>query len=233
MAALLHLLFPARCPACDVIVLREEEARGFCEACALEVEPFEEAGCAICGERAADGRTLCVRCHTSPPPFARASAAFVHGGAVAKALHAFKYRDRPELAAPLAALVVARCQRFLKDAPDAVCALPLHRSRLHERRYDQAQLLARELASRTERRFLAAALERTRSTAPQVALGGAERADNVAGAFQGGEGLEGARVLLVDDVFTTGATARAAVAALREAGVREAWVLTVARAAAD
>jgi ComF family protein len=165
-----------------------------------------------------------------PPPFTRAWAPFAHEGPVARAIHRFKYEDHPELAAPLAELLAEEARSFLSRAPALLVALPLHTRRFRERRYDQTQLLAGALATATGRRAPVGLLTRTRETRRQVGLSEAERAGNVAEAFSASPAVEGQALLLIDDVFTTGATTRAAALALREAGAVHLEVLTIARA---
>ncbi len=152
---------------------------------------------------------------------------------MAKAIHAFKYEDRPELARPLAELLVEHSRPFLVQAPRSISAIPLHPRRFRERKYDQAQLLAAAIARQTHRTFAPHRLRRVRDTERQVGLGEADRENNLLDAFEAdaSSDLIGARVLLIDDVLTTGATARAAAVALRRAGAAEVQVLTLARAA--
>lgn len=226
MEGLLELVFPPYCLACGRVL---EAAGFFCEACAPAVTPLPEERCRRCAEPGHFAQGLCPRCVLRPPPFSRVVAPFSHDGAVARAIHLFKYEDRPELAAPLADLVWRQLGPELSEAPEAIAAVPLHASRFRERKYDQAHLLAVELAKRAGRHYLPRALERTRATRRQVGLEEAAREENVRDAFRAGA-VRGRRILLVDDVFTTGATARAAAEALRAAGATEAWVLTVARA---
>ncbi|NOK22692.1 ComF family protein [Corallococcus carmarthensis] len=109
-------------------------------------------------------------------------------------------------------------------------ALPLHVRRFRKRKYDQAHLLAGQLAKATGRTAPGGWLERSRETRRQVGLSEAERAGNVAGAFVASRAVKGQEVLLLDDVFTTGSTARAAAVALRDAGAVRVEVLTLARA---
>jgi ComF family protein len=149
---------------------------------------------------------------------------------MARAIHRFKYEDHPELAAPLAELLAGEARSFLDRSPASVVALPLHTRRYHARKYDQAQLLAGALAKRTGREAPLGWLTRTRETQRQVGLSEADRAHNVARAFTAASVVKGQEVLLLDDVFTTGSTARAAATALREAGAVRVEVLTVARA---
>src|SRR5262249_17376213 len=144
-------------------------------------------------------------------------------------IHQFKYEDHPELAPLLAKLLIGEAQDFLDAAPRIVCGVPLHRKRLWRRKYDQAQLLSREIARRTRRQHVEC-LRRTRDTRRQAGLTEAQREQNVAGGFKPIRQLAGESLLLIDDVFTTGATAKSAASALRAAGASEVQVLTIARA---
>ncbi len=204
------------------------EAQGyFCAGCDPEVSALPSPGCQRCAEPGTFALDLCPRCDLRPPPFTRVLSPFSHLGAISRAIHLFKYEDRPELAAPLGRLLVQFVGESLGDA--AVCAIPLHTRRFRERKYDQAHLLAVEVARAAGLEYLPHALERTRATARQVGLEEAAREANVKDAFRARD-VTGRSLLLVDDVFTTGATARAAASALLAAGASEIRVLTVARA---
>lgn len=229
MLALLDLAYPPACLACDAVL---DEPQPFCEACALSVEPLGDQVCATCGEPDLPTGSRCPRCVLRPPPFLAAYAPFAHEGALARAIHRFKYEDHPELALPLAVLGAQAAAPFLATLPadTALLGLPLHTARLRARKYDQAQLLTAALAKTLRRRWLKDGLARVRATTRQVGLTEPLREANVRGAFEAGAELRGESLLLVDDVFTTGATARAASAALQEAGAREVRVLTLARA---
>jgi ComF family protein len=149
---------------------------------------------------------------------------------VARTIHRFKYEDHPELAQPLGELLAHEARSFLRRAPALLVALPLHTRRFRERKYDQTQLLAGALARATGRRAPVGLLTRPRETQRQVGLSEAERARNVAEAFTAAPTVAGQSLLLIDDVFTTGATARAAATALSGAGAAHIEVLTIARA---
>lgn len=226
---LLEAVFPSACAACGKVLAGPG---CFCPPCAEGLEPTPTERCARCSE---PGRyePFCPRCQRRPPIFSSAFAPFAHHGPIARAVHRFKYEDHPELAAPLGALLREAAKGFLCRLPDAVCAIPLHPRRFRSRQYDQAMLLGRELARSIGRPLLVGALSRVKQTARQVGLGDEERERNVEGAFTAGEGLSGRRLLLVDDVFTTGATARAAASALLSAGAACVEVLTLARANRD
>ncbi|GMU02923.1 ComF family protein [Corallococcus caeni] len=226
--ALLDLVYPPMCLACAKVL--PGVGAVFCEPCDTALERLPPVCCRTCAEPGAFPGNACPRCRTVPPPFSRAWAPFSHEGPVARAIHRFKYEDQPDLAAPLGALLADEARRFLRTAPGCVVALPLHVRRFRKRQYDQAHLLAGELAKATGRTAPGGWLTRTRETRRQVGLSEAERAGNVAGAFVASRAVKGQEVLLLDDVFTTGSTARAAGVALREAGAARVEVLTLARA---
>jgi ComF family protein len=222
---LLALFFPARCSACDAL-----GAEPFCDECA-ETLVAAPAGCPVCGVPLDEALqpTLkprrCGPCRAQAPPFVAARAPFLHGGALAEAIHALKYERREELARPLGALfeVVER------PRADLVCPLPLHPERLVRRGFDQAALLAREAATRFALP-LEHVLERSRPTAPQVGRDRKARARNVFGAFRARGDVRGRSICLIDDVLTTGATAGEAARALYAAGARRVEVRTLSRA---
>jgi ComF family protein len=223
---LLDILFPPACVGCGRVLPVETF---FCEGCDGQLERLPRTVCRLCAEPGDFDHATCPRCEVRPPPFAAAFAPFAHEGPLARAIHRFKYEDHPELAPTLAALLRAEAPGFLARPFTAVCALPLHPSRLRERRYDQAELLAGELARLLGLPRLVL-LHRVRPTKRQVGLSESERERNVRGAFEAGAGAQGQDLLLVDDVFTTGATARAAASALLEQGARKVEVVTLARA---
>ena len=226
LLGLVEVMFPASCVACDAVLL---SGKFFCEACApllLEVGPVH---CARCAEPGRFASGLCPRCAKRRPKFHRAFAPYEHDGALARAIHRFKYEDRPELAGPLAELLWLQSKPFLDRAPVHVCPIPLHDGRYHERRYDQATLLANELCLRDGRLTLAdGLLTRVKATKRQVGLTDAQRIANLRDAFEARGGVEA--VLLIDDVMTPGATASAAAQALKARGVGRVEVLTLCRA---
>jgi ComF family protein len=226
MGALLDLFFPPRCTACDALL---EEPRCFCPACELASEPVPEPHCRTCAEPRVHG-TSCTRCRRHPPPFSETLAAFVHEGPVARAIHRFKYEDQPALAGSLGAALADFARPVCLAPGTRLVPVPLHRTRFRARRYDQAALLAGVVGRRLGVPVAWDALLRIRPTLRQVGLTDAEREANVRGAFRARPDLRGAHFVLIDDVVTTGATARAAAAALRAAGAAEVRVLVVARA---
>lgn len=192
--------------------------------------------CAACGERGPGPSGFCPSCKEP----ARIEAGDVAGipvfaggryeGSLVSAVHAFKYGRRPELAAPLAALMRRELERFELDASDAFVPVPLHAARLAERGYNQAALLARELRRGTQAMLLPRLLARESATSRQARLRREEREKNVRSAFTVRGKQHPRRVFLVDDVVTTGATARACVAALADRGLSVTAIFAAARA---
>ena len=207
---LLDLLAPPTCSACDARLRRRSV---FCAACASTIELAD----------------------LDPPPgpipvFARA----LFGGAVATALRRLKYGDRPDLARQLGSLG-RHAAREARIHADLVIPVPLHPARLAERGYNQAALIAAYVARELRLPLEARGLRRTRHTPQQARLDRAARLGNVTGAFQvrSAACVRGRRVVLVDDVATTGATLSACAAALREAGAAEVTAVVVALAARE
>lgn len=192
--------------------------------------------CASCHRRVPLLRAFCPPCAASVQPIGRTAggfAAYAYGGAVGRAIAAFKYERRPDLARPLGDLLWRAIEPSADALRDAlVVPVPLHPTRLAERGYNQSALLARRLARRLGARCLPVALGRIRETAQQTSLDREARADNLAGAFVARRPAElvGRAVLLVDDVRTTGATLDACQDALQRAGVRRIRWAVVARA---
>ncbi len=168
-----------------------------------------------------------------PPVFDRLRAVAAHDGICQTLVHRLKYNDRLDLA-PLMARWMARAAGDLLSDADVIVPVPLHRTRLFTRRFNQSAELARHLALQCGKPFNAVDLKRVRRTAHQVGLGERAREDNVRGAFAVSDAgkmvFSGRRVLLVDDVYTTGATVTAASRALRRAGVGDITVLVFSMA---
>jgi ComF family protein len=169
---------------------------------------------------------------TDPPPFARARASVHYNELAGVIVSRLKYGDRPELAKLCARLMAGSGQEFWAAKPVLV-PVPLHASRLRFRRYNQSMLLAQELGRMLGLEVDAFVVKRKRKTAQQVGLTGDRRLRNVQGAFaahpQTLERIKGRGVVIVDDVYTTGATVKAVTRVLKRAGVEKIEVLSFAR----
>jgi predicted amidophosphoribosyltransferase len=232
-AALIDAVYPPRCLACTEAT---DAPHGLCPACWRDTHFISGPTCAKCGVPligAVDGADACEVCTRHPPAWDRGAAALIYAGAGRRMVLGLKHGDRLDMVRPLAAWMAAAGRPLLADV-DLVAPVPLHWSRLFRRRYNQSAELGRALARRAERPFIADLLARRRATAPQD--GGRDaRAANQAGAFaltqRHGPALPGKRVLLVDDVLTSGATLSACADVLRGAGAAGVDVLALARVA--
>jgi ComF family protein len=173
-------------------------------------------------------RGLCQVCRASRPVVDGIRSVAYFEGPLRQAVHDFKYRGVRALAQPLAGLLV-EYQRTQHLPADVVVPVPLHPQREAERGYNQAALLAEVLGDALGLPVALHLLERVRPTPPQVGLNAAERRSNVHAAFRATREAAARRVLLVDDVCTTGATLNACGAALKAQGARSVWGLTLAR----
>lgn len=232
--ALLDLLLPPHCVACDQPV---ESPGQLCAACFSQTGFITEPFCVRCGvpfAAAALGGAdrLCPACRLAPPVFDRARAALRYDAQGRRLILPFKHADRTELAATLAPHMARAGAVLLREA-DVLVPVPLHRIRLFRRRYNQAALLARAVGRLAQRPAIADALLRQRATASLGEKSATERAAEVAGAFtvrpSRAHRIAGKRVLLIDDVMTSGATANACASALLAAGAATVDVLVAAR----
>ena len=234
--ATLDLLLPASCACCDEPVALPGQ---LCAICFQKMSFISEPLCRQCGlpftsrEVAGIGRA-CPVCTASPPPWGRARAALMYDAAAKSLILPFKHADRQENAETLA-LHMQRAGAALLKGADFLVPVPLHRWRLLHRRYNQAALLGQALSRRSGVACIPDALQRIRATKPLGERTAAERARLLAGAIvvrpHRRAGLAGRRLVLVDDVLTSGATARICVQALLDAGAANVDVLVASRVA--
>ncbi|HYE26756.1 MAG TPA: ComF family protein [Allosphingosinicella sp.] len=230
---LLDFALPPRCPACGAIV---GEPHRFCLACWRALAFLGEPCCARCGLPFAFGSgegAECGRCLAEPPPFDRLRAAVAYGEVSRRVALKLKYSGRPGLAATLAHFMLRHLEG---DAEALLVPVPLHRWRIWKRGYNQAALIASALSGLGGVPAALDLLRRTRATPPLRGLGRRERALAVRGAFALAPGarprLAGRRLILVDDVYTSGATAAACARVLKRAGADSVEVLCWARVVA-
>lgn len=236
VSAATDLVYPPVCLGCGILV---GSHGGLCPECWRRLSAIDKPYCATLGKPLpydAGEEAVSPEAIADPPPFQCARAAVVYTDLARILVHRLKYNDRTDLALAMSRWM-KRAGGELVEASDLLVSIPLHRRRLVARRYNQAAELARALAGQTGLPYLPAALVRKRPTRSQVGLSKAARLDNVRGAFvvpdRSVVSLAGRRVLLVDDVYTTGATIKAATRTLLQSGVEAVSVLTFARVAPD
>ncbi|MGH9590307.1 MAG: ComF family protein [Terracidiphilus sp.] len=243
--ALVSALLPALCVLCGSPLPRLSSAP-ICDVCWMESPSESGAVCDRCGDSlmepgGAQVSRLCRACRLVPPPYQRAVAYAIYQGRLREAIHALKYGRLHPVARSLGRMLATAIAGLAQESPKdmLVVPVPLHRSKLSQRGFNQARLLAREalrLLGRSHpawRLTLApGTLMRLRETKSQAGLTPRQRRLNVRGAFSVSNpgAVSGRHVLLVDDIMTTGATARAAAQALLRAGAESVRVATLARA---
>ncbi|MEJ8570326.1 ComF family protein [Microbaculum marinum] len=231
---LIDLVLPQRCAACGT----PGTGHGLCGACWSGVDFIAAPVCQRLGTPFPYDPGEAVTSPAAiadPPDFGRARAVARYDGPARALVRSLKFQDRMELAGLMAGLMVRSGQELLETC-DVVVPIPLHRRRLFGRRFNQAAALAGRIAGLAGCDYQPMAVQRVKSTRHQVGLSAAERRRNVAGAFrvavEARPLVEGRRVVLVDDVLTTGATANACARACLRAGAAGVDVLVFARVAA-
>ncbi len=224
------ILFPPCCAACQARPFVQEGDR-LCHDCLESIRPIEPPVCTVCGQPfhgpQGTGHT-CGRCIKDPPSFNTARSAFQYHGSVRTLIHRIKYNDDGYALRALASLAM---EHVLLDyvKPDMVIPVPLHSKRLRKRGFNQSLRFAGMIFPHIPLGI--DVLSRTLNTKPQTELSMKERLRNVKNAFETAsplpEGVE--TILLLDDVYTTGATVRACAKVLKKAGAKEVHVFTVAR----
>lgn len=233
--ALLDTVFPPRCHCCRAFI-PEAGRIHVCSRCLGESTFLSSPHCTICGVPFAttDGIDhACASCLLEPPPFAAARGALLHDGPARDMVHRFKYGGKVQLRRPLGLLLAEPLASFVAACRvDVVIPVPLHISRLRQRGFNQAVLLGEVAAREWGLPFHRTALCRNRLTQPQTELSAEERRRNVHGAFgmDRAAAVAGKRVLLIDDVYTTGSTAGECARVLRKGGATAVFVATVVRA---
>lgn len=233
---LVDLALPNRCAGCRAVIGSDGV---LCPACFARLDFITAPQCSRCGlplpvdpQMPHGDGPICGGCLADPPRFGRARAALVYRGLARDIVLMLKHADRTDLVRPLARWLERAAGPLLAEA-DLLVPVPLHRSRLAMRRFNQAALLAQALGAAAHVPVAVDLLRRVRATPSQGHLSAAQRRRNVRGAFvvrpHDAARIAGARILLVDDVMTTGATLDACTLALTKAGAAAVDALAVAR----
>ena len=219
----LDWIYPPACASCGTPGFR------LCADCLGKIKFIRGMRCITCGEPLRSSTERCTACQVSPPVYTAMRNLGIYEGVIRDCIHAIKYEHNQGLGEVFTDLLAG----LVSEAgwtPDLVMPVPLSARRAGERGYNQADCLARPLAAHLSVRYHPFGLVRIRDTPSQVGLSGEARRRNVAGAFNAiPEVVVGQRVLIVDDVMTTGSTMEACAKALREAGTEVVYGLTLGR----
>ena len=234
LGRLLQFFLPSQCPCCEQFL--EEKQQGLCPPCLSTVQWIVPPFCTVCGSPFASpeaGEHPCGTCRTKRRYFTTARALGSYQGVLQEAIHRWKYEERMSLTRLFGQWMTEGLQRFWEFSSfDLLIPVPLHARRLRERGFNQALLLAAEISQKTgipcEKRLLL----KSKPTVPQIHLSGREREKEIKGAFRVAheDRIQKKVILLIDDVFTTGATVNECSKVLLASGAQRVDVLTLAHA---
>jgi ComF family protein len=233
--ALVDIVYPKKCLACKEKLRIPSQKEPICAKCLAKIKRNIPPFCSSCGrhlEKSNFVKNICPRCLKAKLHFDRAFSPFVYEGVIKELIHEFKYKSKNYLGSYLSAMMV----EFIKEYNlpieyiDFIIPIPLHKTKLREREFNQAQVLAEFIAKDFNKGILVDAFRRHRYTKTQTGLETTERLKNVKDSFSVTKPqiLKGKNLLIIDDVLTTGATSSEAAGALKEAGANIVFVLTLA-----
>lgn len=235
LTGLADIVFPSRCVICGAILGSGEKIR-ICPECLLQISFIESPICPRCGlpfvnYEGADH--LCGECASLKQYFSVARSVGKFEAPLLDAIHQFKYKGKIAVGETIGKVMAEfEYDSFSPKGYSLIMPVPLHQKKLKERGFNQSVILAKEVAVRHSMQLDFKTLKRTIHTEPQTGLGRKQRGKNVKGAFEvtDGERIKGEKVVLIDDVYTTGSTVRECARVLVKNGATEVAVLTLARA---
>ena len=225
-------MFPRTCPNCNKVI---ENKKIFCNHCFKNISFISKNICQWCGtplvSRHTNEKLLCTKCMNKRPTYDMARAAFIYEVFSRDAILKFKYADKMGFANAFIPFMVQAGAPLLEKS-DLIVAVPMHWKRKLSRKYNQAEILAKILSDKTKIPYHTNILFRSKYTPKQENKSFKERNANVKNAFKikNKKKIKGKRILLVDDVFTTGATVSNCAKTLKKAGAKAVYVLTIAKA---
>lgn len=229
---ILRFFLPSQCSCCEKFL--DEEEKGFCKSCLSEIYWIEPPFCIICGtpfiSQEIENHT-CGECISKKRYFTTARAVGCYDGSLREAIHKWKYEGKISLTSIFGEWMKKGFYRYWNSSSfDLIIPVPLHKSRLRERGFNQSLLLVKELSRLTRIPYGKRILLKKKPTTPQVELNFSEREKAIKGSFEieRKDYIEGKRILLVDDVYTTGATVNESSKVLINSGAKRVDVLTLA-----
>ena len=228
---LLDYFYPARCPVCDKALAVGRD--GICETCTAHIEYIREPKCYRCGKPLTEEDEFCNDCKRRKYSFRQGNALLLYDGMMQESVARFKYGGRREYGRVYAQELYRHYGRWVRQiGAGMLIPVPVHRSRLQTRGYNQAEIIAKHLADYCGIEMRNDMLIRIKATQPQKELSAAERLKNLEGAFRPGRGTEVLNrlpecVIIIDDIYTTGSTLEACSKVLREIGIDQIYFLCV------
>jgi ComF family protein len=227
LGALLNLFFPSKCPVCN----NRSDSTAYnpiCTECWKTIERYTGPACSICGLPAVSEHTLsCEQCVKDEPHVSGVLYYSIYDGVIREAIHLLKFSGIKRLSEPLGALL----SELIIPEADGIVPVPLHKNTLLKREFNQTALIARYLSKALKIPLMTGVLEKIRETPMQTELIRKDRLKNVKNAYTASEDVKGKRLLLIDDVITTGATVRECARTLIKAGAEKVTVIALARSA--
>ncbi|MCR4611258.1 MAG: ComF family protein [Lachnospiraceae bacterium] len=223
-----HLIFPDRCVACDKVLDFNRRKRGFCEECARDIRYAIEPVCKMCGKSIVDSNgELCEDCRRRRHYFVQSKGVYVYEGGIKSAMYRFKYSNRRCYKYTFSRDAVLMHSSWIKDRRiDAIVPVPMYPKKKRQRGYNQAEVIAVQLSKELDIPVYCDIVTRNRLTTPMKGLNDKERQKNLKNAFNFcKKGLQLKRVLLVDDIYTTGSTLDSVAKVLLEGGIKEVYGL--------
>lgn len=232
------LLFPKRCPVCDEILEPEEAKKGIHSACEGKLYPILESVCMHCGRPIGDEnheviKEYCYDCKRNGYDvhsfITQAKSLYLYKGAIKKSMYRLKYSNKREYGDYFAKRAVEKYAWWTKQTGvDVIVPVPMYKRKQRRRGYNQAEVLAREIANYTGIKMDTNLVRRVRDTAPQKQLTSIERKNNLKNAFQKGKNVVQYNcAMVVDDIYTTGSTAEAVAQELIKQGIHRVYLMTV------
>ena len=238
-SGLLNIIFPPRCVVCSNYITEKKSFNlsWLCEKCIEDIKFISPPFCSICGipfPKGSRGENHpCGSCIKEPPAFDKAVSVFIYDGSIIKAIYSFKYGNKSYLFRPFGKLIIEKVEKeiHLRENPPLVIPVPLCNKRLRHRGYNQSALVAGYLAKELNLVIDYDSLIRIRETVPQTELNKKEREKNLINAFtvNNPDKIKNSRIVLVDDVYTTGSTLKECSKTLKKAGAKKVYCISIAR----
>ncbi len=223
-------IFPERCPGCNEILFEREKEKGFCRSCSEKIFYIGDGGCVKCGKALADLRQdLCMDCRKKQHAFTQNRAVYAYDGPMKEAMYRFKYSNCRAYRRTFAEDAWRIYGKWLRELDvDAVVPVPMYAKKKRQRGYNQAEVFAEEIAERMGGHLDASLVVRTKNTMALKKLNDQERKKNLENAFKiRKKGVKLNKILLIDDIYTTGSTLDGVTEALLASGVRQVYCLTI------